>query len=163
MQVRTEQLADLADVVMAVARAIKVQASADPAVVDLSTTEVTVLRYVDHHPDVSPSTVAAGTGLQRSNLSRALRDLEAKGLVLRKADATDSRQVVLRSSELAAENLTRLRTIWAGLLGDAIDASGGEHDVASALTLLHALERGLYARDLGAVGHPKRDQLRRNR
>jgi DNA-binding MarR family transcriptional regulator len=74
---RAEQLADLADVVMAVARAVKAQAAADPSVIDLPATEVTVLRYIDHHPDVSPSTVAAATGLQRSNLSRTLRDLEA--------------------------------------------------------------------------------------
>lgn len=143
-QPRAEQLADLADLVMAVARAVKGQAAADPAVVDLSATEVTVLRYIDHHPDIGPSTVAAATGLQRSNLSRALRDLEAKGLVRRSADPSDSRHAVLRSTGLAAENLTRLRGIWARLLGDAIEASGEEHDVAQALALLRALERGLY-------------------
>lgn len=147
MQARTpraEQLADLADVVMAVARAVKAQAAADPAVLDLSATEITVLRYLDHHPDVGPSAVAAATGLQRSNMSRALRDLEAKGLVRRSADPDDSRQAVLRSTRLAAENLSRLRGIWARLLGDALDASGERHDVASALSLLRALERGLY-------------------
>ena len=58
----TEQLADLADVVMAVSRAIKVRTAADPLVIDLSATEVTVLRYIDHHPGVSPSAVAAATG-----------------------------------------------------------------------------------------------------
>lgn len=148
MQARTaraEQLADLVDVVMAVARGVKAQAAADPAVLDLSATEITVLRYLDHHPDVGPSAVAAATGLQRSNMSRALRDLEAKGLVRRSADPGDSRHAVLRSTELAAENLSRLRAIWAKLLGDALDASGDRHDVASALSLLRALERGLYA------------------
>ncbi|TRW86133.1 winged helix-turn-helix transcriptional regulator [Mycolicibacterium sp. 018/SC-01/001] len=140
---RAEQLADLADVVMAVARAVRTQASADPDIVELSATEVTVLRYIDHHPDVSAGTVAAGTGLQRSNLSRALRDLEAKGLVRRSADPTDSRQVVLRSTRRAAENLTRLRGIWATLLGGALEASGEQHDIASALELLHAIERNL--------------------
>lgn len=141
---RADQLADLADVVMAVGRAVKAQAAAESGVLELSATEVTVLRYLDHHPDVGPSTVAAATGLQRSNMSRALRDLEAKGLVRRSADPADSRQVVLRSTELAAENLSRLRGIWARLLGDALESSGQTHDVASALTLLRALERGLY-------------------
>lgn len=140
---RAEQLADLADVVMAVARAVRSQASAHPDVVELSATEITVLRYIDHHPDVSAGAVAAGTGLQRSNLSRALRDLEAKELVRRSADPTDSRQVVLRSTRRAEENLARLRAIWATLLGDALSASGQEHDIASALSLLHALERHL--------------------
>ncbi|MEH3140677.1 MAG: MarR family winged helix-turn-helix transcriptional regulator [Mycobacterium kyogaense] len=141
---RAEQLADLADVVMAVARAVRSQAAAQPDLVELSATEITVLRYIDHHPDVRAGAVAAGTGLQRSNLSRALRDLEAKELVRRTADPTDSRQVVLRSTRRAEENLARLRVIWATLLGDALAASGEEHDVASALELLHALERHLY-------------------
>ncbi|MGE0214533.1 MarR family winged helix-turn-helix transcriptional regulator [Mycolicibacterium sp.] len=139
------QLADLADVVMAVARAVRAQAGADPAVIALSGTEVTVMRYIDHHPDVGPSAVAAGTGLQRSNLSRGLRDLEAKGLVRRSVDPLDSRQVVLRSTELAAQNLARLRAIWARLLREALADAGGEHDVAAALRLMRALERGLYA------------------
>lgn len=142
---RAEQLADLADVVMAVARAVRSHAAADPDVVELSATEVTVLRFIDHHPDASAGTVAAGTGLQRSNLSRALRDLEAKGLIRRSADPADSRQVVLRSTRLAEENLARLRTIWARLVGDALDASGREYDVTAALSLLRALERGLDA------------------
>lgn len=140
---RAEQLADLADVVMAVARAVKAQAAADPAVLDLSATEITVLRYLDHHPDVGPSAVAAATGLQRSNMSRALRDLEAKGLVRRSPDPVDSRHAVLRSTGLAAENLSRLRAIWARLVGDALDASGEQHDLASTLALLRALESGL--------------------
>ena len=142
---RAEQLADLADVVMAVARAVRSQAAADPEVVELSATEVTVLRFIDHHPDVSAGTVADGTGLQRSNLSRALRDLEAKGLIRRSADPGDSRQVVLRSTRLAEENLARLRAIWARLVGDALDASGQEYDIAAALSLLRALESGLDA------------------
>ncbi|MBX7452155.1 MarR family winged helix-turn-helix transcriptional regulator [Mycolicibacterium sp. 3033] len=139
---RAEQLADLADVVMAVARAVKSRTAADPDVVELSATEVTVLRYIDRHPDVSAGTVAAGTGLQRSNLSRALRELEGKGLVSRSADPVDSRQVVLRSTRRAVENLARLRAIWAKVLGDALAGSGETYDIVAALTLLRALESG---------------------
>ncbi|CAN7385978.1 MarR family winged helix-turn-helix transcriptional regulator [Mycolicibacterium frederiksbergense] len=138
----TEQLADLADVVMAVSRAIKLRTAADPAVLDLSTTEVTVLRFIDHHPGVSPSAVAAATGLQRSNLSRALRELEAKQLVRRSADPADNRQSLLQSTALAAENLAHIRAIWSGLLRDALEGAG-DHDIASALELLGTLERGL--------------------
>lgn len=140
---RSEQLADLADVVMAVSRAIKLRTATDPSVLDLSVTEVTVLRHIDHHPGVSPSAVAAGTGLQRSNLSRALRDLEAKQLVRRSTDTADNRQSLLHSTELAAENLARIRSIWSGMFVEALDGSG-DHDIAAALDLLSALERGLY-------------------
>ena len=141
---RDEQLADFADLVLAVGRALKARVAEHPSVFDLSVTEVTVLRYLDHHPDVSPSTVAAATGLQRSNMSRALRELEAKGLVKRSSDPADHRGAVLRSTELAAENLRTLRGIWARLLDDALEASGEQHDVAPAVALLRALERGFY-------------------
>lgn len=136
-----EQLADLADLVLAVSRALKTRTMADPSVLDLSATEVTVLRHIDHHPDTSPSAVAAGTGLQRSNLSRALRDLAAKGLVHRSPDPADSRQSLLRSTELAAENLARIRDLWATILAGAL---GEDRDVAAAVRLLGELERGLY-------------------
>jgi DNA-binding MarR family transcriptional regulator len=65
--------------------------------------------------------------------------------VRRSADPGDSRQVVLRSTRLAEENLARLRAIWARLVGDALDASGQEYDIAAALSLLRALESGLDA------------------
>lgn len=139
----TEQLADLADVVLAVARAIRLRTAADPSVFDLSATEITVLRHIDHHPGISPSAVATGTGLQRSNLSRALRDLEAKQLVRRSADPADNRQSLLQSTELAAENLRNIRAIWSGLLRDALEDTG-DHDIDAALNLLGALERGLF-------------------
>ncbi|MDY6999443.1 MAG: MarR family winged helix-turn-helix transcriptional regulator [Actinomycetota bacterium] len=144
MQPREEQLADLADLVLALGRAVKAEVAGDPALVELSVTEVTVMRYIDHHPDVSPSAVAAATGLQRSNMSRALRDLEAKGMVERSVDPADSRQTLLRGTRKAERNLTRLRGIWARLLGGALDASGEQHDIASAVALLRALERGVY-------------------
>ncbi|MCF6387886.1 MarR family transcriptional regulator [Mycobacterium sp. MBM] len=138
----TEQLADLADVVMAVARVIKLRTAADPSVFDLSATEVMVLRHIDHHPGISPSAVAAGTGLHRSNLSRALRDLESKQLVRRSPDPDDNRQSLLQSTELAAQNLARIRAIWSRLLGDALEGTG-VHDIAATVKLLDTLERGL--------------------
>ncbi|MGW0158361.1 MarR family winged helix-turn-helix transcriptional regulator [Mycobacterium sp. NPDC003323] len=134
-------MADLADLVLAVSRAIKARTAADPSVLDLSATEVTVLRFIDHHPDSSPSVVAAGTGLQRSNMSRALRDLEAKGLVRRATDPADSRQSLLRSTDLAAQNLARIRAVWASILDAALD---GREDVDAAIRLLGSVERGLY-------------------
>lgn len=140
----TEQLADLADLLMAVSRAIRARTTADPSVLDLSTTEVTVLRYIDHHPGVGPSAVAAGTALQRSNLSRALRDLERKGLVERSPDTADNRQSLLRTTQLAADNLDRIRAVWASVIGEAIGgALDGDRDLLATLRLLAALERGL--------------------
>ncbi len=140
----TEQLADLAALLMAVSRAIRARTTADPSVLDLSTTEVTVLRYIDHHPGIGPSAVAAGTDLQRSNLSRALRDLERKGLVERSPDPADNRQFLLRTTQLAAEDLARIRAVWASVIGEAIGGALDDHrDLPATLRLLAALERGL--------------------
>lgn len=142
MQARTshtERLADLADLILALSRAIKARTATDPTLINLSATEVTVLRFIDHHPDTSPSAVAAGTGLQRSNLSRAVRDLEHKALVRRTADPTDSRQSLLRSTELAAENLARIRAVWSTMLAEAVP-DPQPADLDAAIRLLGALE-----------------------
>ena len=132
--------ADLADVVLALARTISADAHADPGVVDLTATEINVMRFVDRHPGASPSTVAAATGLHRSNLSRALRDLEAKGMIDRVADAADGRQARLVPTDRSARNLARLRASWSRLLSSA---GGDDDDLGPALRLLTRLETGL--------------------
>jgi DNA-binding MarR family transcriptional regulator len=135
-----ERLADLADLVLAVARAISIDAHLDPAIVDLTATEINVMRYVDRHPGTSPTAVAAATGLQRSNLSRALRDLEAKGMVQRTADAADARQARLEPTARAAANLQRLRANWSRLLNSV----GPDHrNLDAALAMLTELDEGL--------------------
>lgn len=135
-----ERLADLADLVLAVARAIAIDAHSDPAIVDLTTTEINVMRYVDRHPGASPTAVAAATGLQRSNLSRALRDLEAKGMVRRTVDVTDARQTRLEPTARAAANLERLRANWSRLLNSV----GADHrNLDAALAMLTELDAGL--------------------
>jgi DNA-binding MarR family transcriptional regulator len=135
-----ERLADLADLVLAVARVIATDAHLDPTIVDLTATEINVMRYVDRHPGTSPTTVAAATGLQRSNLSRALRDLEAKGMVRRTADTADARQTRLEPTALAAANLQRLRAKWSRLL-TSVDID--DHHLDAAVTLLTQLDSGL--------------------
>ena len=53
------------------------------------------MRYINHRPGVTPQRVARFTGLQRSNLSSALRSLERRGLVRRRADPADARSANL--------------------------------------------------------------------
>ena len=81
------------------------------------------MRHIDHHPGVTPSEVARATGLQRSNLSTALRALERRGFVERRADPHDARGVNLFPTDLAADNLKRLRRQWADQMKSAL---GGE-------------------------------------
>lgn len=113
---RAHDLAELADLVLAVARALQARPSID-GVVPLTPTEAAVLRHLDRRPGDSPSAVADALGLQRSNLSTALRTLETKGLVER-AHGRDGRSVAVRPTALAEESVARLRNHWAAVLGE---------------------------------------------
>ncbi|WP_432484474.1 MarR family winged helix-turn-helix transcriptional regulator [Kineococcus esterisolvens] len=146
------ELADLADLLMTVARDLQGRHGTVEGVVALTATETTVMRHLDRNPGTSPSAAAAATGLQRSNLSATVRSLEAKGLVERSHDAHDGRAVALHPTALAARNLGLLRTHWASRLRRALDAGDGHDDghghgdaVRSALALLERVEHGLAA------------------
>ncbi|WP_062299070.1 MarR family winged helix-turn-helix transcriptional regulator [Demequina maris] len=137
------RLAELADVVMRIARDLDPQAGGLD-LVPLTGTETAVLRWVHRHPGTSPSAAADGTGLRRPNLSAALRSLEDKGLVRRSPDASDHRQQRLDPTALADESLDRIRAYWAArvraALGDAVD------EACATVDLLERLESGLRAR-----------------
>jgi DNA-binding MarR family transcriptional regulator len=139
--------ADLADLILALGRTISTETHRDSQVVELTATEINVMRFVDRHPGTSPAAVAAATGLQRSNLSRALRALEANGLVQRSAGADDARQAQLHPTRRAEANLRRLRANWSRLLGGA---GADRRNLDSALTVLVELEAGLAERPSSA-------------
>ena len=134
------RFADLADLVLTIARVVNIDSHQDPDVVDLTAIEINVMRYVDRHPGTSPSAVAVATGLQRSNLSRVLRDLEAKGMVVRTADESDGRQARLNPTPRSAANLRRLRAIWSRLL-NSLDVD--LHNLDATLAMLTEIEGAL--------------------
>ncbi|WP_337059359.1 MarR family winged helix-turn-helix transcriptional regulator [Kineococcus sp. G2] len=140
---RDAGLADLADVLLTVARDLQQRHAALEGVVALTATETTVMRHLDRNPGTSPSAAAAATGLQRSNLSAAVRSLEAKGLVERSHEGHDGRSVALRPTALAARNIALLRAHWAERLHRAL--GGDDAGVHGALDLLRRLEHGLAA------------------
>jgi DNA-binding MarR family transcriptional regulator len=136
-------LADLAELILNVAREIRFREPDDDRVIHLGWSEACVMRFVDHHPGAAPSDVAEATGLRRSNLSTALRNLEAHGLVERRSDSNDRRGVNLFPTARAASNLALVRGEWARQLADSLGEDRGS--VSDALALLHRLEHGLVA------------------
>jgi DNA-binding MarR family transcriptional regulator len=115
-----ERLADLAELVLGLAREITFQTGggADPEA-RLTATEIHVLRYIGRHPGVMPKEVARAVGLQRSNFSVALRGLRDKDLVAVEPDPCDGRSMRLFPTERSATNLLRHRAKWAAFLAGA--------------------------------------------
>lgn len=132
--------ARLADLLFALAREVEPHGRRGVDVMALSRVESTVLRWIDICPGTSPSATAEATGLLRSNLSAALRGLEAKGMVTRTQDPDDHRLVRLYLTETARQNRERLHRHWAGLVTEAL---GGDLDgLDEAIALLARLDEG---------------------
>lgn len=134
-------LAELAQLILSVAREIRFRGYDDPEAVSLNPSEANVMRYIDTHPGTTPSAVADATGLRRSNLSAALRDLESRGFVERRVDPNDGRGINLFPTPRAARNLDLVRREWAQALAAGL---GDDHrDLPEATRLLERLENGL--------------------
>nr|WP_255670344.1 MarR family transcriptional regulator [Aeromicrobium wangtongii] len=87
-------------------------------VVPLTGTEIAVIRQIHRAPRSTPSQIAESTGLRRSNVSTAIRALEAGGLVVREQLAGNARSVALVPTARAAESVARINAYWAALLHD---------------------------------------------
>ncbi|MCJ1715870.1 MarR family winged helix-turn-helix transcriptional regulator [Microbacterium sp. M1A1_1b] len=136
-----DDLAELADVVLRISREVDPSASHALDIVPLTGTEALVMRWIDRHQGTSPSATAEATGLQRSNLSAALRALVAKDMVDRRPDPDDARLVQLFSTARATESIAVLHARWAEQLRRAL---GTDHaGVATTLAVLTRIDDGL--------------------
>ena len=134
-----EPLAELADLLLNVGRLVRARTPGDVDAVPLNDTERTVMRILDLFPGISPSEVAGRARLQRSNVSTALRTLEAKGMVTR--TSSSGRGVVITPTPLAATNLERLHDAWARELAAPLGDDFPE--VRQCVALLAKLELSL--------------------
>jgi DNA-binding MarR family transcriptional regulator len=126
-------LSDLAELILAIARLI--QSAGDQTFPTGTPIEISVLRFINHHPGTSARAASEATLLTSSNFSRVLRGLEERGFVNRTADANDARRVRLYPTALATETRRRLGEEWYRLL------RGIEADPAKIDHLLATLQR----------------------
>ncbi|AQA06392.1 hypothetical protein BVC93_13900 [Mycobacterium sp. MS1601] len=138
-----DDLAELAQLILDAAREIRFHSQLNPQAVMLNLSEAKVMTCIDAQPGVTPSAVAEYTGLQRSNLSTALRVLEERGFVERRVDPHDRRGVNLFPTALSVENLKLLQQEWARTL--ALGLGDDDSDVEAAKRLLARLDAGLAA------------------
>ncbi|MFD9701655.1 MarR family winged helix-turn-helix transcriptional regulator [Lentzea sp. NPDC059081] len=135
---QTSRLFELADLVLAVGRHI---AASKQAEVESGTPlQGAVMRYIDRNPGTSASAAAEATQLISSNFSRAVRGLEAAGLVRRDVDQHDARRVRLYPTEKAQENLQRLRATWSHLLEGTVTDDG---EIDATIATLRKIEARL--------------------
>ncbi|MDQ1206699.1 MarR family winged helix-turn-helix transcriptional regulator [Microbacterium sp. SORGH_AS_0862] len=140
---RENALADLADVVLSVARKIHAQTSEASDAIPLTPLEALAMQHIDRRPGLTSSEFAAELSLKSSNASAALRELERKGLIRRDPDPADRRTVRVTATARASENLLRVRHTWASLLSD-IPADADR--LATTTELLRSAERQLSER-----------------
>jgi len=147
LDAQEDDLADLAQLILNAAREIRFRGFSHPDAVALNPSEANVMRYIDDNPGATPSAVAQVTGLRRSNLSAALRELESQGFVERRVDPNDGRGVNLYPTVRAEDNLVLVRRDWANALATGLgyDHDSDHGDVSAAKRLLTRLEAGLVA------------------
>ncbi|GAA3246190.1 MarR family winged helix-turn-helix transcriptional regulator [Dactylosporangium siamense] len=130
-------LADLAHLILNVGRLVRARTPEGPGVVPMTDTERHVMRVVDLFPGAAPSEIARRTQLQRTNVSTALRALEDKGMISRRATA--GRGVAVHPTDRAAANLRTLRAAWSRELAEAVGAD--LDDVRRCAALLSRIEQ----------------------
>lgn len=131
-----ERLAALADVVVELGHKLAVRGPELRDVVPLTGTEIAVIREIHRAPGSSPSEIATATGLRRSNVSTAVRTLEAGGLVVREQAPGNARSVTLAPTARATEHVERINAYWTARLTEAEAA-----DLDEAVGALEALTR----------------------
>ena len=133
----------IADLVIDIAREIQLRAVQTTPVVPLTQTQGQVMRYVHTHAGCSASDIADGSGLQRANVSTALRELRGRGYITSRRDDEDGRAIRIEATELADETIQKLRGSW---------ASAGRTRVADRII---RRRRGAGIRHRNPLAHPR--------
>ena len=154
-----QRWADLADLVLIVARELQFLGTSDEAAPSLSPSEGMVMRHLARDAPAAPTRIAAATGLQRTNLSAVLRELEKKGLIERRVCPADRRGVTVHRTERGARSHALVRRAWAASVSAA--AAGDTRHLDAALSLLKSVETGLIKMRPRPAGAADRDAAAR--
>ncbi|MCR2784613.1 MULTISPECIES: MarR family winged helix-turn-helix transcriptional regulator [unclassified Microbacterium] len=150
-----EQFAHVADLIVDIAREMRLRSGVDAPGVPLNQTQSQVMRFVHSCPDSSVSEIALAVGIKRTNVSSALQDLRELGYVTTAPDPRDGRAIRVRPTALADRTIAQLGRAWAGTLQEAWDAvEHGRDDIAAAESVLAALMQGLRATRHDGPGTP---------
>jgi DNA-binding MarR family transcriptional regulator len=91
---------------------------------DLTPGQFAVLIVVDRNPGLTQSATGAALGLQRTNFTPLLHELEARKLVARVASSIDRRAKALALTDAGHRLLTRALTLHERLDADIVERLG---------------------------------------
>jgi len=115
----TEQIAELRNQIVALARRLRQSARSDAE----TWTGLMALGVIQRgEGNATPTQIAAELELRSSNVAQLLRDLEERGLIARTPDATDKRKVRLSLTRGGLALVTETRSARDKWLADAIAA-----------------------------------------
>ncbi|MBI1775832.1 MAG: MarR family transcriptional regulator [Proteobacteria bacterium] len=148
-----QRWANLADLILIVAREIQFRGYGNKRALSLSQSEGMVMRHLAAQASATPTQIAAATGLQRTNVSTVLRDLEKKGLIERQVCEGDRRGVSVRRTKRGASNYALVRREWGAAVSAAANTDTTNLDAA--LSLLKSIETGLILTRPRVTGGPE--------
>ncbi|GAA1704479.1 hypothetical protein GCM10009808_23000 [Microbacterium sediminicola] len=141
---RARLFGEVADMIVDIAREVRLRGAVDAPGVPLNQTHSQVMRFVHAHPGEAGSAIARAIGIKRSNVSAALQELRDLGYVTLERSTTDARAMQVFPTALAEQTVASLRGRWGDLLGQAWERAPGDlDDLVRARETLTALMAGL--------------------
>ncbi len=131
---------DLSAAVRAINRSTR---QAVPPVAGLPRGSVRLLGVIARHPGggVRPGEIAEHLGMTSSNVAAGLRELDRAGLIDRRRDPEDGRQVVVELTEQGAAAVAEHRSLKVDALRDAIDGALSDAEQAQLAAVVPLLQR----------------------
>lgn len=93
--------------------------------------EAVVLRVVVLDPGATVTQIAKAIGQHRSNTSMRIANLEERGLVEKRSEPGDGREVRVHPTQRARDNLSGFHAVWGGVLDEVSSASEEELEIAA--------------------------------
>lgn len=90
---------------------------------------------------VRPGEIAVELGMTSSNVAASLRDLDTAGLIRRRRDPGDGRQVVVELTEAGRAAVAEHRSLRADALKESVDATLSAAEQAQLTAVIPLLER----------------------
>jgi DNA-binding MarR family transcriptional regulator len=110
----------------------------------LSPNQIKMMHLIAHRPGISQTVVAERLGVTTASISTSVRELEAQGLIERRANPDDARVMLLHLAPFGEEIFEQMFDSFTHTFADLLKALSD----ADQAQLVHLLEQALTANDV---------------